>query len=117
MTGRPSQNDPHAGTTRRSPWATSLKLIATPLVSGDTTPEQEIAIRIDQTLTQDATGTMVTLELEALGLDRARTEVSVQYIDAAQRRARPVRDASCWRQRSSGTLSRPLGFRVGVRGS
>ena len=45
------------------------------------TPGQEIALRIDQTLTQDATGTMVMLELEAMGLDRARTEVSVQYVD------------------------------------
>ena len=57
------------------------KLIATHLVSGEMTPGQEVGIRIDQTLTQDATGTMVMLELEALGLDRARTEVSVQYVD------------------------------------
>jgi len=42
---------------------------------------EEIAIHIDQTLTQDATGTLVMQELEALGLDRARTEVSVQYVD------------------------------------
>ena len=40
-----------------------------------------IGIRIDQTLTQDATGTLVMLELEAMGLDRARTDVSVQYVD------------------------------------
>ncbi len=45
------------------------------------TPGTEIGLRIDQTLTQDATGTLVMLELEALGLDRARTEVSVQYVD------------------------------------
>ncbi|GLY42805.1 aconitate hydratase [Amycolatopsis sp. NBRC 101858] len=57
------------------------KLIAAHLVSGEMTPGQEIALRIDQTLTQDATGTLVMLELEALGLDRARTEVSVQYVD------------------------------------
>lgn len=57
------------------------KLIATHLVSGAMTPGDEIALRVDQTLTQDATGTMVMLELEALGLDRARTEVSVQYVD------------------------------------
>lgn len=44
-------------------------------------PGEEIAIHIDQTLTQDATGTLVMQELEALGLDRARTEVSVQYVD------------------------------------
>ena len=56
-------------------------LIAAHLVEGEMSPGQEIALRIDQTLTQDATGTMVMLELEALGLDRARTEVSVQYVD------------------------------------
>jgi aconitate hydratase len=49
----------------------------------DGTPEvgEEIGLRVDQTLTQDATGTLVMRELEALGLDRARTEVSVQYVD------------------------------------
>jgi len=57
------------------------KLIASHLLSGEMTPGTEIGLRIDQTLTQDATGTLVMLELEALGLDRARTEVSVQYID------------------------------------
>ncbi len=57
------------------------KLIASHLVSGDLTIGSEIGLRIDQTLTQDATGTMVMLELDALGLDRARTEVSVQYVD------------------------------------
>jgi aconitate hydratase len=57
------------------------KLIAAHLVDGNMTPGSEIGLRIDQTLTQDATGTMVMLELEALGLDRARTDVSVQYVD------------------------------------
>ncbi len=57
------------------------KLIADHLVSGEMTPGEEIGLRIDQTLTQDATGTMVMLELEALGLDRAKTEASVQYVD------------------------------------
>ena len=57
------------------------KLISSHLLSGDMTPGNEIGLRIDQTLTQDATGTLVMLELEALGLDRARTEVSVQYVD------------------------------------
>jgi aconitate hydratase len=42
---------------------------------------RRISIRIDQTLTQDATGTLVMLELEALGLDRVQTDVSVQYVD------------------------------------
>lgn len=45
------------------------------------TPGEMIGIRIDQTLTQDATGTLVMLELEAMGLRRAQTEVSVQYVD------------------------------------
>ena len=57
------------------------KLISTHLAEGEMIPGQEIALRIDQTLTQDATGTMVMLELEALGLERAQTEVSVQYVD------------------------------------
>ncbi|MFP5071615.1 aconitate hydratase [Pseudonocardia nantongensis] len=57
------------------------QLIDEHLVSGDPVPGQEIALRIDQTLTQDATGTLVMQELEAIGLERARTEVSVQYVD------------------------------------
>jgi aconitate hydratase len=57
------------------------KLIRAHLVSGDMTPGAEIGLRIDQTLTQDATGTMVMLELEALGLNRVSTDVSVQYVD------------------------------------
>lgn len=57
------------------------KLIGSHLVSGDMTPGREIGLHIDQTLTQDATGTLVMQELEALRLDRARTEVSVQYVD------------------------------------
>ena len=44
-------------------------------------PDAEVGIRVDQTLTQDATGTMVMLELEAMGLDRIKTELSVQYVD------------------------------------
>jgi aconitate hydratase len=57
------------------------KLIGAHLADGDLTPGAEIGLRIDQTLTQDATGTMVMLELEALGLDLACTDVSVQYVD------------------------------------
>ncbi len=57
------------------------KLIESHLESGEMTPGEEIAIRIDQTLTQDATGTLVMQELEALGLERAHTEISVQYVD------------------------------------
>ncbi len=50
-------------------------------VDGRAVPGEEIALKMDQTLTQDATGTMVMLELEAMGLDRVRTEVSAQYVD------------------------------------
>jgi aconitate hydratase len=57
------------------------KLITSHLVSGEPTPGTEIGLRIDHTLTQDATGTMVMLELEAMGLDHARTELSAQYVD------------------------------------
>ncbi|MBT2523051.1 aconitate hydratase [Arthrobacter sp. ISL-28] len=57
------------------------KLIASHLVAGEMIPGSEIGLHVDQTLTQDATGTLVMLELEALGLDRALTEVSVQYVD------------------------------------
>ncbi len=57
------------------------KLIEAHLLDGEMTPGSEIALRIDQTLTQDATGTMVMLEFEQLGLDRVRTELSVQYVD------------------------------------
>lgn len=57
------------------------KLIQSHLVHGNMMPNEEIGILIDQTLTQDATGTLVMLELEAMGLDRVKTEVSVQYVD------------------------------------
>lgn len=57
------------------------KLIAGHLVDGEMVPGAEIGLRVGQTLTQDATGTMVMLELEALGLDRVHTDVSVQYVD------------------------------------
>ena len=57
------------------------KLIASHLVTGDLTPGSEISIRIDQTLTQDSTGTMAYLQLEAMGVDKVRTKRSVAYID------------------------------------
>src|ERR671919_344452 len=57
------------------------KLISSHLVSGEMEPGAEIGIRIDQTLTQDATGTLVMLELEAMDLDRVKTELSAQYVD------------------------------------
>jgi aconitate hydratase len=57
------------------------QLIERHLVEGEMVPGQEIGIRVDQTLTQDATGTMVMLELEAMDLDHVRTELSAQYVD------------------------------------
>ena len=57
------------------------KLIESHLVSGEMHAGDEIGITIDQTLTQDATGTLVMLELESMGLDRVRTQVSAQYVD------------------------------------
>ena len=57
------------------------KLIASHLVAGEMKPDTEIGLKIDQTLTQDATGTMVMLEFEAMRLPQVRTELSAQYID------------------------------------
>lgn len=57
------------------------KLISSHLIEGKMEPGREIGLKIDQALQQDATGTLVMLELEAIGLKRAQTEVAVQYID------------------------------------
>lgn len=57
------------------------KIIKEHLISGEMTAGSEIALRIDQTLTQDATGTMAYLEFETMGIPRVRTELSVAYID------------------------------------
>ncbi|MEX0820142.1 MAG: aconitase family protein, partial [Pirellulaceae bacterium] len=57
------------------------KLIQAHLAEGEMNVGQEIGLRIDQTLTQDATGTLVMLELEAMELDHVKTELSVQYVD------------------------------------
>ena len=59
----------------------AYKILKEHLVSGKLIPGEEIAIRIDQTLTQDATGTMAYLQFEAMGVDRVKTELSVSYID------------------------------------
>ncbi|MGE5845937.1 MAG: aconitase family protein, partial [Ignavibacteria bacterium] len=59
----------------------SRKLIESHLVEGTFKPGEEIGIKIDQTLTQDATGTMVMLEFEALGIPKVMTELSAQYVD------------------------------------
>lgn len=57
------------------------KLIKDHLLKGEMEPGKEIGIKIDQALLQDATGTLVQLELEAMGLKKAQTEVAVQYVD------------------------------------
>ena len=57
------------------------KLISKHLVEGEMIPGQEIGIRIDQTLTQDATGTMAYLEFEAMNITHVKTELSVSYVD------------------------------------
>ncbi|MCL2856398.1 MAG: aconitate hydratase [Oscillospiraceae bacterium] len=57
------------------------QIIAEHLISGEMTPGSEIAIRIDQTLTQDSTGTMAYLQFEAMGIPRVKTKLSVAYID------------------------------------
>lgn len=59
----------------------SEKIIAKHLVSGEMIAGQPIKIKIDQTLTQDATGTMAYLQLESIGLDTVKTELSVSYVD------------------------------------
>ncbi|MCU0845349.1 MAG: aconitate hydratase [Spirochaetes bacterium] len=57
------------------------KILKDHLVEGEIVPGSEIGIRIDQTLTQDATGTMAYLQFEAMGIPRVRTEISVSYVD------------------------------------
>jgi len=59
----------------------TYKILEDHLVSGELSPGKEIGIRIDQTLTQDATGTMAYLQFEAMGLSGVRTKLSVSYVD------------------------------------
>lgn len=63
------------------PQNVTQKLIEDHLLEGQMKPGEEIALKIDQTLTQDATGTMVMLEFEAMNLPRVKTEISAQYVD------------------------------------
>jgi aconitate hydratase len=63
------------------PYNLASKLLRSHLIDGEMSPGEEIGLRIDQTLTQDATGTLVMQELEALGLERVHTELSAQYVD------------------------------------
>lgn len=57
------------------------KILKQHLISGELDPGKEIAIKIDQTLTQDATGTMAYLQFEAMGVPKAKTELSISYVD------------------------------------
>ena len=57
------------------------KIIKEHLVSGEMIPGQEVGIKIDQTLTQDATGTMAYLQFRAMDIPRVKTELSVSYVD------------------------------------
>lgn len=59
----------------------TTKILEAHLVEGRLTPEQEISIRIDHTLLQDATGTMAMLEFVSLGLPRVKVGLAAQYID------------------------------------
>ena len=57
------------------------KILKAHLVSGTPTAGEEVTVRIDQTLTQDATGTMVYLQYESMEIPRVKTELSVSYVD------------------------------------
>lgn len=59
----------------------TYKILRKHLAEGELSPGQEIGIRIDQTLTQDATGTMAYLQFESMGIDKVKTEISVSYVD------------------------------------
>lgn len=59
----------------------AYKILKEHLIQGNLTPGEEITIKIDQTLTQDSTGTMVYLQLEAMNIDQVKTELSVAYVD------------------------------------
>src|ERR1041384_7041063 len=59
----------------------TMKILKDHLITGEPTPGQEIAVRIDQTLLQDATGTMASLQFEELGMDRVAVPLAVQYVD------------------------------------
>ncbi|MFH1063023.1 MAG: aconitate hydratase [Candidatus Omnitrophota bacterium] len=59
----------------------TYKILRKHLAAGELTPGKEIGIKIDQTLTQDATGTMAYLQFESMGIDKVKTEISVSYVD------------------------------------
>ena len=59
----------------------TMKILKAHLEGGECRPGEEIAVRVDQTLLQDATGTMASLQFEELDLDRVRVPLAVQYVD------------------------------------
>jgi aconitate hydratase len=59
----------------------SAKIIKEHVLEGKMEPREEVALKIDQTLTQDATGTMAYLQFEAIGMSRVKAELSVSYVD------------------------------------
>ena len=65
----------------RAPRNVARKVIESHLVDGEMMPGEEVAILIDQVLTHDATGPLIALELEAMGLDEVRPELAVGYVD------------------------------------
>ncbi|MCK9582492.1 MAG: aconitate hydratase [Endomicrobiales bacterium] len=68
-------------TPKNTPMSVAKKIISAHLISGKMEPGQEIALKIDQTLTQDATGTMAYLQFEAMGVEKTKAELSVSYVD------------------------------------
>ncbi len=63
------------------PLNVAQKIIEKHLAEGEMIPGKEIGVKVDQTLTQDATGTMAYLQFEAMGLKNVQTELSVSYVD------------------------------------
>ncbi|MBN1594633.1 aconitate hydratase [candidate division FCPU426 bacterium] len=81
MARRRSKKTPFRKRVVAKPQTVAEKILQAHCLAGECHPGQEIALRIDQTLTQDATGTMAWLQFEALGLPRVRTQLSVSYVD------------------------------------
>ncbi len=70
-----------AAAVKTAPRNVVQKILAAHLVEGDPATDAELGIRIDQTLTQDATGTMAYLQFESMGVPRVKTDISVSYVD------------------------------------
>ena len=72
---------PSAPSNGQTPRNVASKLIESHLVEGEMVPGEEVSIHVDQVLTHDATGPLIALELEAMGLDEIRPELAVGYVD------------------------------------